>query len=218
MINYFRRKALQNRLKSTFGNYSNRRHTFCLFLTLATLGFILGVGILFIFADVPLVYKAVLTEGEKQVYDGDTLKDVRIVVWNPGFLSGNKPPKEPQELWAGVWIMPNGNIEVETDIRIAGIDTPEKRASTKNPDGSKRSEASRNREKAAAAAARQALIDLLKDNKYEMRIRNPQHGKYAGRTVADVIVIDEDVARYLILRGHAKAYDGGTKPTWDWGE
>lgn len=215
MFNYFRRIQLNNRLQKVFYEEPlTSRKSFFIFLTLAVLGFLLGLGLLFLCADTPKLYDATLTDGEKQVYDGDTLKDVRIAIWHPT----KKPPKEPEELWAGVWIMPDGIVEVETDIRIAGIDTPEKRASTKNPDGSKRSEASRNREKAAAAASRQALIDLLKDNEYQMTIMNPQHGKYAGRTVADVIVIDENVARYLILNGHAKAYDGGTKPKWDWGK
>lgn len=215
MLNYFRRKRLSHRVQSVFCEEPlTSRKSFCIFLTIAVIGFLFGLGILLLCADEVKLYNAVLTGGEKQVYDGDTLKDVRIAIWHPT----KKPPKEPQELWTGIWIMPDGMIEVETDIRIAGIDTPEKRASTKHKDGSKRSEASRNREKAAAAAARQALIDLLKDNDYRMTIRNPQHGKYAGRTVADVIVIDDDVAKYLIQNGHAKAYDGGTKPKWDWGK
>ena len=215
MFNYFRRKQLSNRLQSVF--YSEpmtSRKSFLLFLTIAVAGFLLGVGMLMLFADEFTAYNAVLMGGEKQVYDGDTLKDVRIAIWH----RTKKPPKEPEELWAGVWIMPDGMIEIETDIRIAGIDTPEKRVSTKNPDGTKRSEASRNRERAAAAASRQALVGLLRDNHFRMTIRNPQHGKYAGRTVADVVVIDENAAKYLIKHGHAKPYDGGTKPKWDWGK
>ena len=215
MINYFRRKQLKDRVYSVISDEPiTSRKSFGIFLAISVLGFLLGLGILGLLAKGFPAYNAVLMQGEKQVYDGDTLKDVRIGIWHPT----QTPPKEPEELWAGVWIMPDGMIEVETDIRIAGIDTPEKRTSTKNPDGTKRSEASRQREKAAAAASRQALIDLLKENEFRMTVRNPQHGKYAGRTVADVIVIDENVAKYLIRLGHAKPYDGGTKPKWDWGK
>lgn len=44
---------------------------------------------------------------------------------------------------------------------------------------------------------------------------NPKLGKYAGRIVADVNVGGVDVAKYLIGKGYAKPYDGGTKPKWE---
>ena len=214
MINYFRRKNLKKRLEGVFNQPStHRRQIFCLFLVLALTGLLLGYGILWICAGTFPNYQAVLNKGEAQVYDGDTLKDVRVKIHK----HKDKIPKEPVEIWTGIWLTHEG-IEVETDIRIAGIDTPEKRVSTKNKDGTKRSEASRNRERAAAAAARQAVVDLLRDNHFRMTIRNPVLGKYAGRIVADVIVIDEDVAKYLIKHRHAKPYDGGTKPQWNWGK
>jgi len=148
----------------------------------------------------------------EQVYDGDTIRDVRVLLIRHPFNE-----YDSGEYWPGVHITEKG-VEIETDIRIAGIDTPEKRTSTKNPDGSLRSEASRAREKAAAAAARQALMDLLKANHLKFSISGAKHGKYAGRTVADVAVNERDVATYLIEKGHAKAYDGGTKPDWEWGD
>ena len=215
MINYFRRKQLHNRVQTLREprQLSNKRTMFFTFLGLAVIEFVMGLGILILFADSPLIYQAVLTKGEAQVYDGDTLKDVRIQI----FHYADKIPKEPVEIWPGIWLTPAG-IEIETDIRIAGIDTPEKRPLTKHKDGSPRSELSRNKEKAASAAARQAVIDLLKDNDWHFTVTNPILGKYAGRTVADVTVIDEDVAKYLILKALAKPYDGGTKPKWDWGK
>ena len=157
-------------------------------------------------------YDCVLIDAEKQVYDGDTLKDVRVLLLKHPFHESDYG-----ERWPGVHITARG-VEIQTDIRIAGIDTPEKRTSTKNADGSLRSEASRQREKAAAQGSRQALIDLLKANNNRFSISDPIHGKYAGRTVADVAVNEMDVATYLIERGHAKAYDGGTKPDWGWGQ
>ena len=106
-----------------------------------------------------------------QVYDGDTISDVRVVIYLFDDVSG--------EVWPGIHIYEN-RIEVETDIRIAGIDTPEKRPSTKNFDGTKRSEESRIREKQAALLARDELIHLLDDSDYRFTILNPKLGKYAG--------------------------------------
>ena len=52
----------------------------------------------------------------------------------------------------------------------------------------------------------------------EFLVANPKIGKYAGRTVADVYVgnLRTNVADYMIKHGHAKPYDGGTKPDWKW--
>ena len=157
-------------------------------------------------------YDSTLADAEKQVYDGDTIKDVRVLLLEHPFHVSDYG-----ERWPGVHITERG-VEIQTDIRIAGIDTPEKRTSTKNPDGSLRSEASRQREKAAAFASRQALIDLLRSNDNRFSISDPIHGKYAGRTVADVAINEIDVATTLIEKGHAKPYDGGTKPIWGWGK
>lgn len=147
-----------------------------------------------------------------QVYDGDTLKDVRVLVLEHDFI-----PDEYGEKWPGVLITERG-IEIETDIRINGIDTPEKRVSTKNRDGSQRSVASRERERKAAYASRSALVRLLEKNENRFDISNPFFGKYAGRIVSDMQVGGQDVAEYLIELGHAKPYRGGTKPEWGWGK
>ena len=119
------------------------------------------------------------------------------------------------EVWPGIFTDENG-FYVQTDIRISGIDTPEKRPSTKNKDGSKRSEVSRNNEKKAAAASRQALVDLLRQHNFEFKVLSPEEGKYAGRTVAVCEIGGRDVAEYLIEKGHALPYDGGTKTTVNW--
>lgn len=182
-------------------NRKNVRFTLC---ALTLLCFSLAFA-----ADVIKSYHCQI-ESEKQIYDGDTIKDVSVKVWDFGSDAYG-------EVWAGVFVKPDG-VYVQTDIRINGIDTPEKRTSTKNADGSLRSEASRNREKAAALASRQALVDLLELNNYQIVLSNPVHGKYAGRTVADCTIGGVDVAEYLIELGHAKPYRGGTKPDWNWGK
>lgn len=176
------------------------------------MAFLFVMGYECVFGDMPNTYNCTLTDVEKQVYDGDTLKDVRVLIHGYDFI-----PEDYGTPWPGVFITERG-IEIEIDIRIAGIDTPEKRTSTKNPDGSPRSEASRAREKAAARASRQALVDLLKASNNRFSISDPILGKYAGRMVADVAIKEIDVATILIQQGHAKRYDGGTKPDWDWGQ
>ncbi len=181
-------------------------------LSILLIAFALVLAYECVFGEMPNTYNCVLVDVEKQVYDGDTLKDVRVLIHRYDFI-----PEAYGNPWPGVFITKRG-IEIETDIRIAGIDTPEKRASTKNADGSLRSEASRAKEKAAALASRQALIDLLKANGNRFSLSDPILGKYAGRTVADVAVNEIDVATTLIRLGHAKPYFGGTKPEWNWGD
>lgn len=174
------------------------------------MAFTLVLGYQCVFGETPQTYDCMLEDIEGQTYDGDTVKDVRVLIHRYDFL-----PDAYGNPWPGVFITERG-VEIKTDIRIAGIDTPEKRVSTKNADGSVRSLVSRAREKQAALSARQALIDLLQVNEGRFTISNPQQGKYAGRTVADVSVLEVDVAAELIRRGHAKAYDGGRKPNWNW--
>ena len=124
-----------------------------------------------------------------QVYDADTIKDVRIST-------------QIVELDVGVYIV--------RDIRIKGIDTPESR-----PRRAGRTEASLEREKQASAKARHALVNLLSENNFEFNLLNIELGKYAGRVVGTMLIGNINVAQYLIHHGHAKPYDGRTKPNWD---
>ena len=164
-----------------------------------------------VFADRLFVeqYDCVITDAKKQVYDGDTIKDVRVLLLEKKF-----DKIDYGEYWPGVHITKRG-VEIQTDIRISGIDTPEKRVSTKNADGTKRSEVSRNRERQASYAARDALIKLLENNDGQFSIVNPEHGKYAGRTVASMYVGEKNVAIWMIGLGHAIFYDGGKKVPFD---
>lgn len=174
--------------------------------------FFMVLGYEVVFGESIPTYDCVLSDIEHSVYDGDTLKDMRVLIHRYDFIR-----QEYGNPWPGLFITERG-VEVETDIRIAGIDTPEKRVSTKNADGSPRSVKSRERERRAAYASRQALMDMLRVSEGRFTITNPQHGKYAGRTVADVSVLEVNVAAELIRLGHAKKYDGGTKPNWNWGD
>ena len=152
------------------------------------------------------------------VYDGDTIRDVAIQI----YPFHSPPPKMSEErlmLWPGVERRVDGIYSV-TDIRIAGIDTPEKR-----PTRAGRTEVSLQREKERAAAATEFLKQLFLESSGDggilgFVIQDPQPDKYAGRIVADVLCVEEglfiDVAEALLDAGHAVVYDGGTK-TYDWG-
>ena len=164
-----------------------------------------------------LIYYGTI-ESIDNVYDGDTIRDVAVRV-HPfrSLLSGKDA--EPLSLWPGIERRVDG-IYTVTDIRIAGIDTPEKR-----PRRAGRTEASLQREKGRAAAATDFLKQLLLENSKDdgtlgFVIQNPRSDKYAGRTVADVICVkgdrSVDAAGALLEAGHAVVYDGGTK-THDWG-
>jgi len=164
-----------------------------------------------------LIYYGTI-ESVDNVYDGDTIRDVAVRI-HPfrSLLSGMD--EEQVSIWPGIERRTDG-IYIITDIRIAGIDTPEKR-----PTRAGRTEASLQREKDRAAAATDFLKQLLLENSKDdgtlgFVIQNPQSDKYAGRTVADVICVKRnvsvDVAGALLEAGHAVAYDGGTK-THDWG-
>ena len=154
-------------------------------------------------------YPSKLTS-EKQIYDGDTLQDVRIEILD---MRENVPAGE---LWPGVFLTPERTIEIETDIRLNGIDTPEKRPLKKKRDGTLRSEVGRSNEKYAAAQSRLALLKLLQANELKFVVSNPTIGKYAGRIVAAVNVDGINAGQFLIKNGYALPYDGGRKVELDW--
>ena len=66
------------------------------------------------------------------------------------FLS---PQPDRGEVWPGVFVTDAG-VVIQTDLRLSGINTLERRPGKKWPDGTARSEASRDREKELARQAR----------------------------------------------------------------
>ena len=153
-----------------------------------------------------------------QVYDGDTIQDVSILIY-PILHKKSDISCIPLIIWPGIERRQDGIYSL-TNIRIAGIDTPEKR-----PRKAGRTEASLQREKDRAAAATNFLKQLILDNKKEngelgFYIQKPEFGTYAGRIIADLFFLYDDkiinIADELLNSGHAVEYDGGTK-THDWG-
>ncbi len=97
---------------------------------------------------------------------------------------------------ARIWL----GTEVEIDVRLAGIDTPELngRCAAERRDGE---------------AARRALAALLSDRR--VHLYDVRYGKFAGRIVARVVSSrGRDVAAVLLARGLARAYDGSRRGEW----
>ena len=171
-----------------------------------TVVFLIAVVFLTAGGDEPkfLEYPSII-ESLEQVYDGDTIQGVRVKVKT---FDGAK--QKPEELWPGL-VYTGDKLEIVTNVRIAGIDTPERR-----PRRAGRTEASLANEKAAAAASRQALQTLLKAHDYEIYLSSPELGKFAGRIIAHVFVGEQriSVAEYLLKHKYAVRYDGGKRLSW----
>jgi endonuclease YncB( thermonuclease family) len=91
------------------------------------------------------------------------------------------------------------SVEVETSVRVDGVDTPELRG--KCP-----------KEVALARAARDRVKELTAEGVILTRIR---HGKYAGRVVARVLLPDgSDLAVLLVKEGFGREYHGGKRESW----
>ena len=139
------------------------------------------------------------------VYDGDTWTDIYITIktLENGYL--------PEVLWPGVFLTDN-TLYVVTDIRIKHLDTAEKR-----PTKAGRTPESLAREKAAAQLAKDAVEQLLEANDWEFVVTEPELGKYAGRTLANILIGKDriNLADYLIDRGLGYEYTGGKKKAFD---
>ncbi len=94
-----------------------------------------------------------------------------------------------------IWL----NTTLLINIRINGIDTPEKRSKCI-------------KEKHLAKIATEALEVMIKNGVY---LTNIQYGKYAGRVLADVSTDEfKNVGDEMIKRGLAVPYDGGKRKKW----
>lgn len=146
----------------------------------------------------------------ESVYDGDTITDAQILVSQIDLSAVERLGEVFPEI-----VLKADGIYVVDSIRITGIDTPEIRPSTKKSDGTPRSERSRENEKKAALAARDAVRKLIADNNLLFSISDVGHDKF-GRVLAQVYAGDTNIAEYLIENGHAVRYDGGTRQELDW--
>ena len=97
---------------------------------------------------------------------------------------------------ARIWI----GQEVETRVRLVGIDTPEMRGACAH-------------ERGLAIAARDFVVAALAGG--SVRLRDIRHGKYGGRVLARVATAEgDDLGALLIAAGLARAYRGGRRGGW----
>ncbi len=98
---------------------------------------------------------------------------------------------------ARIWL----GQEVETRVRIAGVDTPEMKGKCAN-------------ERRKARDARNMIRNIL-GNEASVMLSDIQYGKYAGRVVARVRTPEgEDISALLIRVGLGRYYEGGRRHSW----
>ena len=103
---------------------------------------------------------------------------------------------------ARIWL----DQEVETKVRLQGIDTPELRGKCQD-------------ESLLALAARDFVIGLGKTvngtTNDEVQLFDIEYGKFAGRVVARIKSPNGvDYSHALIAAGFARSYDGGRRQPW----
>jgi endonuclease YncB( thermonuclease family) len=97
------------------------------------------------------------------------------------------------------------------EIRINGIDTPEMPAASYRETG-KLGRAKCVKEAELALTARDALIRFI-GTASVVRVYDYSWDKYGGRILGKVVVNQMDLATYMVIKGYAVAYAGGTKDT-----
>ena len=149
-------------------------------------------------------------ESIDQIYDGDTLSNIEVKIAD----FSNRG-----EVWPNIFITDEG-IFIKSSLRLANIDTPERRPRKKRSDGTIRSQSSLDREKALANEARQYLADQLLSANGRFIVKRPQMGKYAGRMICEIWIKNPDgtlvnVSQILLDAQLAKPYEGGKRPSWE---
>lgn len=166
-------------------------------------------------------YEATVEGGAKAAAGGTvTLRDIAA----GSFAAASAKATPPQELRPRQDIMPGPvparvirlidgdtvqvaahtfpNSVIITDIRIGGIDTPEK--------GSRAKCSAEAALATRATAQTRALIEGR-----EVTLHNVQFEKYGGRMLADIRTLDgRDAGQNLVRQGLARPYDGGRKSGW----
>lgn len=107
------------------------------------------------------------------------------------------------ELWPG--------LVQRVNIRLDGINTPEKRINTKKiKDQGKRDRAIC--EKIAGVAATEFTQAFVE--KGSITVDDVRNGKFAGRVLGNVFVDGNSLADALLASGHARLYGGGKRQPW----
>ncbi|MBL4781757.1 MAG: thermonuclease family protein [Porticoccaceae bacterium] len=107
------------------------------------------------------------------------------------------------ELWPG--------LIQRVNIRLDGINTPEKRINTKKiKDQGKRDRAIC--EKIAGVAATEFTQAFVE--KGSITVDDVRNGKFTGRVLGNVFVDGNSLADALLASGHARLYGGGKRQPW----
>ena len=88
------------------------------------------------------------------------------------------------------------------NVRLRGVDTPEKGGRAKCP-------AERQAGQAATAFTGAAIAEA-----HHILVRDPEWGKWGGRVVADLILDGRSLSHALIATGHGRPYSGGRRGSW----
>lgn len=96
---------------------------------------------------------------------------------------------------ARIWL----GTDIQTLVRIDGIDTPELRGKCAA-------------ERALAKRARERVVELATGQ--QLMLYNIRYGKYAGRVVARVEAQGQEIAAVLVTERLAHPYDGGARLPW----
>ena len=154
-------------------------------------------------------------ENINHVYDGDTIEHVMFKLPGTTVIPG----AECGEIYPDIFLQ-NDGVYVHINVRLAGIDCPERHPRHNYPDGSPREAYEIEREAELGLRARDTLRELITQNGLQFEIRNCQLGKYAGRIVAEVWIHEPEsgdyvnVSEWLIDKAFAYPYEGGTKRIW----
>ncbi len=87
-------------------------------------------------------------------------------------------------------------------VRLRGIDTPEK-------GGRAKCDVEKQAGQAATAFTKDAIAGAR-----DVRVRDPEWGKWGGRVLADLILDGRSLSDGLIAAGHGRPYDGGRRGNW----
>lgn len=108
-------------------------------------------------------------------------------------------------------------MHVKTDVRVAGVNTPEKRfplkACTAKYSRDKCLELSRCEKELGYKATDFAKLFVNRGSCSVVDV-DPSSTKYAGRINADIICRGQRLSAALLDAGHARRYDGGTRGFW----
>ncbi|MCP4089619.1 MAG: thermonuclease family protein [Gammaproteobacteria bacterium] len=91
---------------------------------------------------------------------------------------------------------------ITTNVRVVGIDTPEKGWRAKCP------------KEAELGMAATAYTTEFVSGESQITVHNIQHGKFAGRMLGTVKVSGVDLGQVLLAAGLAREYAGGKRGSW----